>query len=133
MANCPQINDLPVLSTCPADDEQILFFNVSGYTPRMVLRGWADIKKCVVKVLPDDVYFVCKSSSPILQPGGLVFTILDHKGWKVNLFRGSTDVFQGNPGTGDPWFTFDPNTGIYSLSVAGFDGELFHAKAYKPA
>lgn len=46
--NCGQIDLLPVLTTCPADTEQVLFFNKNGDNSGMVLRSWATLKNCIL-------------------------------------------------------------------------------------
>lgn len=38
-----------VLSTCPADSEQVLFFNVSGQETGMALRSWTTVKNCLIQ------------------------------------------------------------------------------------
>ena len=46
--NCGQIDLLPLLTSCPADTEQLLFFNTNGNGTGMALRSWATIKNCIL-------------------------------------------------------------------------------------
>ena len=42
-------NTVPVTTTCVADDEQLLFFNVAGQPSGMALRRWVDVKCCLIR------------------------------------------------------------------------------------
>lgn len=42
-------NDVPLVASCPADTEQVLFFNVAGQPTGMALRSWARVKCCAIQ------------------------------------------------------------------------------------
>lgn len=46
--DCGKIDLLPLVTTCPADTEQLLFFNTNGNATGMVLRSWATVKNCIL-------------------------------------------------------------------------------------
>lgn len=53
--NLTACNDkVNILTTCPADTEQLLFFNVIGQSSGMALRSWSVVKNCLITSLFGD-------------------------------------------------------------------------------
>ncbi len=76
MACKTEISTLSVLINCPADTEQLLFFNVAGQSTGMALRTWATIKACLLSGIAwDRIQFQIGTLGSLMVVGDTVLVI----------------------------------------------------------
>lgn len=122
--NCGQIDLLPLRTSCPADTEQLLFFNTNGDGTGMCLRSWATIKECLGNI-PDPLDFIVDASSTPFIVGQSTLYIPDYIGYNVDFIRGGISQYETDPGDGTTWYSWNKVTGIMTIFTAAQLGEPF--------
>lgn len=112
--------------------------NNTVYNAELQRKNGIIALKSDIPTIPDDVYIVTGIASPDLNDGVTPlltgqnsFIIPSFIGWKVRLIRMGASQYQGDPGTGNQYFTFNASNGQYSLSTIAGENEEFICQAYK--